>query len=80
MDNDNVSSPSKIDGPKPVDSLNSGGKPTKAGVSYGDAPLTYQSTAQPDMVVMTGPEGPTGPLSLDKASKLYTVTKAKVVG
>ena len=63
-----------------LSNLNNMGKPLKANVNYGEAPLTEQNQPQPDINLMTGPEGMSGPLSLDKASKLYTVTKKQIAG
>lgn len=63
-----------------LSNLNNMGKPLKANVNYGEAPLTQQNQPQPDINLMTGPEGMSGVLSLDKASKLYSVTKKEIVG
>ena len=63
-----------------LSNLNNMGKPLKANVNYGDAPLTQQNQPQPDINLMTGPEGMSGPLSLDKASTLYSVTKKQIAG
>jgi len=54
------------------------GKPLKAKVDSGGAPLIKNSDAQPEINLMCGPGGPAGVVSLDNASSLYNVSKIPV--
>ncbi len=60
-------------------SLNSAGIPLKQGVEYNGQPNVQNSPIQPDINLMCGPEGPHGVVNMQTASKLYNVSKLKVI-
>ena len=82
--NPNVNDPSDHDTKNTgasLKGLNSAGKPKKNMVDFNKSPLIQQNQPQPDLVLMCGPEGPSGPVTLDTASKLYsTVEKLELNG